>query len=150
MKQNLLSKAIAIATQAHHGQFDKQGVPYIMHPLQVMKNLNSDDEELNCIAILHDVVEDTAITSDDLAQKGMTNRIVDGVILLTKTEGIEYEQYINTLIQNEDAIRVKLADLEHNMNPKRIKGTTPKDIARMEKYIKTYAFLKSELVKKGN
>ena len=144
--KNALSKAIHLATVAHHGQFDKQGMPYILHVLAVMANLrNIEDEDLMCIAALHDVVEDTYVTLEDLRNEGFSDRVVNTVSLLTKEEGYSEEGYLNGILSSKDAILVKLADLEHNMDIKRLKGIRDKDMARLQKYTKMYHTLKEAL-----
>ena len=130
----LLGKVITFATNAHAGQFDRGGKPYILHPLAVMYLLNSDDEELNCIALLHDVVEDTKTTWQDLKDIGCTDRIIDALAALTKMPGQTYEQYKQGVFDNADAMQVKKADLQHNSDIRRLKGITEKDIARTAKY----------------
>jgi (p)ppGpp synthase/HD superfamily hydrolase len=111
--QHLLSKAINLAAIHHQDQFDKAGVPYIMHCVKVMDYLKSDDEELNCIALLHDIIEDTACSDIELIQAGMTNRIVAGVMALTKSKDITTEQYLTQIKTNNDAIKVKMAQICH-------------------------------------
>lgn len=91
-KGEMLSKAILIATNAHHGQFDRGGNPYILHPLKVLHYLNSNDEELMCIAVLHDVIEDSDVTYKDLVNAGMSVRVIAGVKALTKVPGQTYEE----------------------------------------------------------
>ena len=130
----MLSNAIKLATNAHAGQFDKGGVPYILHPLKVMHYLKSDDEELQCIAVLHDVVEDCNVTWEDLEKEGMSVRVIHAVSLLTKMPGQSYTEYKNGVKSNNDAIRVKLADLRHNSDIRRLKGVTEKDLARIARY----------------
>ena len=133
-KGEMLAQMLHIATSAHHGQFDRGGNPYILHPLRVMSFLKSDDEELQCIALGHDVIEDTSVTYKDLREAGMSERVLAGIRALTKQPGQTYEQYKEGVFANEDAMRVKQADLRHNTDIRRLKGVTEKDIARMAKY----------------
>lgn len=144
MKQ-MLNAAITLAATRHDGQYDKQGLPYIMHVLKVQYLLKSEDEELNCIAVLHDILEDTKTTVTELFSFGMSKRVVDAVSLLTKNKGEEYHIYLERIATNRDAIRVKMADIRHNMDLRRLKGVTEKDLHRMEKYIHAYNFLKNSL-----
>lgn len=144
-KGEMLDKALHLATNAHHGQFDKGGKPYILHPLRVMSFLKTDDEELQCMALLHDVVEDTNVTYSDLFTLGMTERVVAGVKSLTKQRGYTYDEYKQQIFSNRDAMVVKMADLRHNTDIRRLKGVTEKDIARMAKYHTFYLELKAEL-----
>ncbi len=140
--KDLLAKAIAISSTKHMGQFDKGGIPYILHPLKVMHYLKSDDMELMAIAVLHDVVEDTDTTFEDLKNEGMTDRIIAALRLLTKVRGQTYREYVEGIKTNKDAILVKLADLRHNSDIRRLKGITEKDVVRMKKYNELYLELK--------
>ncbi len=135
---SMLSTAIDIAAQMHKEQRDKGGSPYILHPLRLMMRLNTTDEELMAIAVLHDVVEDCGVTFDDLRQFGMTERVVIGVQALTKQVGESYEQFIERLAGNRDALLVKREDLKDNSDLPRLKGVTEKDVTRMQKYMKAY------------
>ena len=132
--RKLLDKAIQIAASAHAGQFDKGGMPYLMHPIRVMSFLKSNDEELQCIAIMHDVLEDSSVTAEDLLAAGMTQRIVAGVQCLTKIKGESYDNYKLRVLASTDAMQVKLADLRHNSDIRRLKGVTQKDVDRIAKY----------------
>ena len=134
-----------IATTAHHGQFDKGGAPYILHPLKVMHYTKSNDEEIQCIALGHDVVEDTNITYQDLREQGMSERVIEGIRALTKIPGQTYDEYKQVVFSNRDAMIVKMADLRHNTDIRRLKGITEKDLARMAKYQMFYLELKERL-----
>jgi (p)ppGpp synthase/HD superfamily hydrolase len=144
-KGELLGKVLVLATNAHAGQFDRGGKPYILHPLKVMHYLKSDDEELQCIALLHDVVEDTKTTWTDLEELGCTERVILAVRALTKMPGETYDEYKQAVFNNEDAMRVKMADLRHNSDIRRLKGVTEKDIARIAKYNQFYLELQAKL-----
>ena len=144
-KGELLSTMLSIATNAHHGQFDRGGNPYILHPLKVMHYVKSDDEELQCIALGHDVIEDTDVTYKDLREAGMTDRVIEGIRALTKVPGQTYDEYKEGVFANVDAMKVKLADLRHNTDVRRLKGVSEKDIARMEKYHRFYLELTFKL-----
>lgn len=147
-KGELLSKAILIATNAHHGQFDRGGNPYILHPLTVLDLLNTNDEELQCIALLHDVIEDTKTTFQDLREAGMTERVIDAVRALTKMPGQTYDEYKDGVFTNVDAMKVKQADLTHNSDIRRLKGISDKDIERMAKYHRFFLEIQSKLQEK--
>ena len=135
MKKGLeLSAAILIATKAHDGQFDRGGRPYILHPLKVMHYLMTDDETLQCIAMLHDSIEDSDVSYQELYAAGISDRAIAAIRCLTKTPGQTYEEYQTAVCSNADAMRVKLCDLRHNTDIRRLKGVTEKDIARIEKY----------------
>ena len=133
-KGEMLAKMLVIATNAHAGQFDRGGNPYILHPLKVMHYLKSDDEELQCIALGHDVVEDTPVTFKDLRDAGISERVIDAIRILTKMPGQTLEEYKELVFGSVDAMKVKLSDLRHNTDIRRLKGVTEKDIARMVKY----------------
>lgn len=141
-KGELLNKMLVLATNRHAGQFDRGGNPYILHPLKVMYYLKSDDEELQCIAIAHDLVEDTDTSFAELAEMGFTTRIIEGIRALTKMPGETYDEYKIRVKTNPDAVKVKLQDLRHNSDIRRLKGVTEKDLARIEKYHRFYLELK--------
>lgn len=130
----MLNAAILLATNAHAGQYDKAGQPYILHPLKVLHYTKSNDEEVQCIAVLHDVVEDCDVTWADLVQAGMSNRVIAGVAALTKQLGQSYDDYKTAVLNNADAMIVKLADLRHNSDIRRLKGITERDRARILRY----------------
>jgi (p)ppGpp synthase/HD superfamily hydrolase len=134
----MLNKMLVLATNRHAGQFDKGGNPYILHPLKVMYYLKSNDEELQCIALAHDLVEDTDTSYEELRELGFSERIIQGIAALTKQRGETYDQYKDRVKSNPDAVKVKMADLRHNTDIRRLKGVTEKDLARIEKYQKFY------------
>lgn len=144
-KGEMLSKAIHIATNAHHGQFDKGGKPYILHCFRVMYNLETDDEELLCIALLHDVAEDTKITFQEMLEAGMTERVIAALRLVTKMPGQTYDEYKAGVLSNVDAMHVKKADLTDNSDIRRLKGITEKDIERTVKYQRFYMEIEAKL-----
>lgn len=141
IKESLLQRdlalAIKLASDAHLGQFDKQGKAYILHPLHLMSQMLFDTE-LAIIAILHDVVEDSDTTIQDLIIEGFTSRVIDALRLLTHDPKDSYEKYIAGICTNIDAIRVKRKDIAHNSSLTRLKGLRPKDHERMEKYSKAF------------
>ncbi len=139
---NQLAKAIRIAAEAFQDKVDKAGKPYILHCLWVMEALHTEDEELNIIAVLHDLFEDCPEWNAlRLIGQGFSNRVITALILLTHKEGEPYEDYIRCLAVNEDCVKVKKADLKHNTSITRLKGLTKKDFDRMEKYHKAYVYL---------
>ena len=135
---SLLDTAILVAYTAHHGQTDNSGIPYIEHPKKVASFLDSEEDKI--IAMLHDVIEDTFLTEEDL-RPVFGDKIVDIVVLLTKVKGEDYFDYINRIKGNEIATRVKLADIKHNSDISRITNPTKKDYDRLEKYNKAKAIL---------
>ena len=124
--------ALELAVEKHKNQTDKAGNPYILHPLHVMENVNSKEGKI--VAILHDIIEDTDVTEDYLLKIGLSKRIVDAVVALTRSEDIDYQEYIKNLSSNPLAKEVKLADLEHNMDLKRLPTLEEKDLERNRKY----------------
>lgn len=144
-KGEMLSKMILIATNAHAGQFDKGGMPYILHALKVMHYTKSDDEEIQCIAVGHDVIEDTKTTYVDLREAGISERVIDGIRALTKLPGQTLEEYKEGVFANRDAMLVKMADLRHNTDVRRLKGVSEKDITRMVKYHQFYLEIEARL-----
>lgn len=116
----LTNRAMVIAYDAHHGQVDKQGIPYVFHPFHVAEQMT--DELSTCVALLHDVVEDSDVTLNDLAQEFPTE-VVEALALLTHDESVPYLEYVQALAGNELARAVKRADLEHNLDESRGAGT---------------------------
>jgi len=138
---NMLGKAIALAAEVHSDQLDKAGKAYILHPIRMMMRLRTNDEDLMAIAILHDVVEDSHITLDDLFKMGFSFRVVNGVDGLTRRKDESYDQFIRRAAQNEDSRLIKIEDLRDNSDITRLKGIGKKDIERMEKYHRAYLYL---------
>ena len=136
-QQKQLAAAIQIAVNAHAAQFDKGGKPYILHPLHLMNQLLFDPE-LAAIAVLHDVVEDSNITFETLKQAGMSDRVIAALRLLTHQPKQSYDDYVQQICPNYDAIRVKRKDLEHNSDITRLRGIEQKDLIRMQKYHKAF------------
>ena len=128
----MLEKAIQCAVKAHAGQKDKAGAPYILHPLRIMMKMDSQAGMI--AAMLHDVVEDSSVTLSDLRAEGFSEEVIAAVDHLTRREGEAYEIFINRLRHNPLAVKVKLADLEDNMDIRRIENVTECDIERMQKY----------------
>jgi (p)ppGpp synthase/HD superfamily hydrolase len=135
-----LDKAIVVAVEAHHGQKDRYGQPYILHPLRVMMKMKSEEEKI--VAVLHDVVEDSDLILEDLINAGFSEEIVRAVDCLTKREGEPYEAHVERARQNRLALPVKIADLEDNMDPKRIGVFSDEDKKRMARYHKTWISLR--------
>ena len=132
-----LAVAISIAAGVHSDQFDQGGKPYILHPLHLMNQLLFDTE-LATIAVLHDVVEDSELTLNYFTHFGFNKRVIDALELLTHKESDSYEEYIEKIATNIDAIRVKRKDLEHNSCITRLKGIRVKDLERVTKYHKAF------------
>jgi (p)ppGpp synthase/HD superfamily hydrolase len=137
-----LERAILIAAQAHLGQRDKAGAPYILHPLRMMMRMESEPAMI--AAVLHDVVEDSEWTLEQLRGEGFSEDVLQAVDCLTSREGETYDEFIARVRASAIARRVKIADLEDNMNVKRIGEITPKDLARIEKYHRAWRALTQE------
>jgi (p)ppGpp synthase/HD superfamily hydrolase len=135
-----LEDAISIAAQAHRGQRDKAGAPYLLHPLRLM--LRMDSEATMMAAVLHDVVEDSDWTLEGLRERGFPEEVVEAVACLTHRDGESYEEFVERLRPNPLARRVKIADLEDNMNVLRIGRLGPNDLQRLEKYHRAWRVLK--------
>lgn len=136
----LLEKAVEIAVGAHHGQRDRYGAPYIAHPIRVMQRLETPDEKI--VGILHDVVEDTTWSFEDLRGEGFSQTILDALDCVTKREGEAYEEFVRRSAGNRLAKNVKLADLEDNMDLRRLPDITEQDLPRLQKYVRAWRFLK--------
>lgn len=146
MKQ--LAKAISITSAAFENELDKGGVPYIMHCLHVMNIVGKKtekDAEMMCIAVMHDLVEDTDWTIADLRSTGFSDRVCQGVSDMTHDPHETYDEYLETIAGNPDTVIVKLADLKHNSDPMRMKGLRTKDLDRIVKYHKAHAYLVGKL-----
>lgn len=139
---NLTKKALRISFAAHKDQFDKSGTPYVYHPYEVASGL--DTEEAVCVALLHDVVEDTDMTFDDLAREGFGENIIDALKLLTHDEGTPYFEYVKAIKQNPLAAAVKLADLKHNSTRSRMNVITDWDEKRYQKYAEAIKMLSED------
>lgn len=142
----LFLKAVEFASEKHNGQLDKSGTSYFFHCVTVMKNVERlipNDEDLctiKTIALLHDVIEDTDVTYDDLRSEFNTP-IADHVVLLTKSKGQDYFDYIDRLKYNYICRTIKKADLLHNMDLGRLDKITIKDIRRNKKYLNAFEIL---------
>ncbi|WP_339223447.1 HD domain-containing protein [Paenibacillus sp. FSL W7-1332] len=124
--------AISIALKAHKGQVDKGGNPYILHPLAVMNRVETIEEKI--VAVLHDVVEDTEVTIDQLRETGFSEEILEAMNLLTRAKEDSYEEFIDKTLKNRIARNVKIADIKENMNLSRIQDPSEQDYMRIEKY----------------
>lgn len=137
-----LEDAIALAVEAHRGQRDKAGQTYILHPLRVMFRLDAETERM--VAVLHDVVEDSPWTLERLRELGYPEEVLSALDCLTKREGETYEAFIERVRPHPLARRVKLADLEDNMDVRRLSAVTSKDAERLARYRAAWARLKAE------
>ena len=127
----LTKKAMRICFDAHKDQTDKAGLPYVFHPLAVASQMTTENEI--CVALLHDTVEDTDTTLDDLA-RDFPPAVIGALRLLTHADDVPYMDYVRAIRGNRLACKVKLADLRHNSDLSRLDEVTPEDLARCEKY----------------
>ena len=116
----LTNKAMCLAYSAHHGQTDKNGIPYLFHPIHLAEQM--EDEVSCCAALLHDEAEDTAVTMDELARE-FPPEVIAVLKLLTHKDGVDYFDYVRAIKANPVAVKVKLADLAHNSDQTRCVGS---------------------------
>ncbi|MFC1851884.1 GTP pyrophosphokinase [candidate division CSSED10-310 bacterium] len=135
-----LEKAIEIAAQVHEKQVDKAGEVYILHPLRLM--LKMDTPLKMIVAVLHDVVEDSALNLEDLKAKGFSDTVLSSIDCLSRRPGEDYQKFIERVALNDTAREVKIADLEDNMNLQRLKKLDEKGLKRLEKYHKAWLRLR--------
>lgn len=132
-----LERAIAIACDAHKGQKDKYGAPYILHALRVMTAGRTEEEKI--VGVLHDVVEDTDWTFEALQKEGFSDEVLAALRCVTKeSEEEDYDAFTARVKTNALAVRVKLADLTDNMDIRRMPEVKEKDVQRLNKYLKAY------------
>ena len=139
-EQSMFDLALSIAKKAHKGQYDKAGVDYIEHPLFVASLVDTQEEK--AVALLHDVLEDSPYTAEELILAGLPETVVSAVQILTKKKGQDYQQYLELVKSSPIARRVKLADLKHNSDLSRLATVTEKDLERLEKYKKAIDYLR--------
>ncbi len=132
-------KAMNICFEAHKEQRDKTGLPYVFHPLHLAEQMT--DEATTIVALLHDLVEDTDWTLDDLRREGFSQEVIDAIALMTHDPAVPYMDYVAEIKKNPIAKAVKLADLTHNSDTSRLDTITDKDRQRAEKYQKAIQFL---------
>lgn len=137
-----IEEAIRIAVEAHRGQKDRAGAPYILHPLRMLFRVQTDAERM--AAALHDVVEDTAWTLDDLRSRGFSDDVVDAVDHLTRREEETYETFVERAASHPVARRVKIADLEDNMDVRRTGSVSPDDAERLNRYLRAWQRLTAD------
>jgi len=144
---NPLETAITIAVQSHQGQLDKSGQPYILHPLRVMFRCEGD--LARTVAVLHDVVEDTPTTLEDLRNAGFSEEILAALDCVTKRKGESYEAFVERAAANPIARKVKLADLEDNMDLRRLPAAdlSPRAVDRLNRYIAAWHRLQEPILR---
>ena len=136
----LTKLAMQISFDAHKEQKDKSGLPYIFHPFHIAEQMS--DEITVCVALLHDVVEDTDMTFEKLSELGFTTEIIEALKLLTHDDSVPYMDYVKEIAKNPVAKAVKLADLRHNSDLTRLDVIDEKALKRAEKYKKAMELLK--------
>lgn len=135
----LCDLALQIALRAHKGQKDKSGRDYILHPIRVAERCKNPEAKI--AALLHDTLEDTDVTTDYLREQGFPEEIIEGVMAVTKRECETYEDFVRRAAENPIGREVKMADLEDNMDIRRLKEVTDKDVERLRKYLKAWRYL---------
>lgn len=137
----LTKKAMKIAFDAHKNQVDKNGIPYIYHPIHLAERMSTEYEI--CVALLHDAVEDTDITFEDLIKAGFPDEVITALKLMTHDKNVPYMEYVEKIRNNSIAKTVKLADLRHNSDLTRLDCVTEKDWDRKMKYNQAIRLLSS-------
>ena len=135
----LYDKALRIAIHAHKGQVDKAGREYVMHPIRVAERCK--DPRAKIVALLHDTIEDTGVTEEYLRREGFPDEIISGVLSVTKRDKEEYDDFVRRAAENTIGRVVKIADLEDNMDIRRLPEMTDYDVARLRKYLRAWQFL---------
>ena len=137
----MTKKAIRLMFDLHKEQTDKSGLPYVFHPWHVAESM--DDEIAATVALLHDAVEDTDLTLEDVRDAGFPEEVVVALGCMTHDDSVDYMDYVRALAPNAVARKVKLADLRHNADITRLDAPTEKDLARREKYLKAIELLEN-------
>lgn len=133
-------KALKLMFTAHKDQVDKSGLPYVFHPYHLAERM--EEENAVVVALLHDLIEDTDYTLENLREMGFSEEVCEAIGVMTHQKGVSYFDYIRKIKQNPLATKVKLADLKHNSDLSRLDGVTGKDRERIEKYKKAMEMLK--------
>lgn len=134
-------RAMKLCFEAHKEQVDKSGMPYVFHPFHLAEQMH--DEKATIVALLHDVIEDTDYTFEDLRSAGFDNEIIEALKLMTHDDSVPYMEYVTAIKSNPIASAVKLADLEHNSDLSRLDVIDEKALKRKEKYATAIALLKA-------
>lgn len=135
----LYDLALLIAIRAHEGQKDKSEREYVMHPIRVAERCKNPRAKI--VALLHDTIEDTDVTTEYLRSEGFPEEIINAVLSVTKQEGESYEDFVCRAAENPIGKEVKIADLEDNMDIRRLKEITDEDVARLRKYLRSWQYL---------
>lgn len=138
---DMTKRAMKLCFEAHKDQVDKSGMPYVFHPFHLAEQMH--DEKTTIVALLHDVIEDTDYTFEDLRVAGFDNEIIEALKLMTHDDSVPYMEYVTEIKSNPIASAVKLADLEHNSDLSRLDVVDEKALKRKEKYATAIALLKA-------
>ena len=132
---DLLHKMIVLSTETYDGKKDRMGMPYILHPMWVMVMMSKayPDMDLLCVALGQDLFNMSELTKEDIIAQGFNQRVVDGIIALTKKENESFKEYKSRVMENSDAMRVKFYDLTHDMDMRRIKNPTEQDFIDLKR-----------------
>jgi hypothetical protein len=142
---NALEIAIALACESHRGQTDKAGKPYILHPLRLMLGFESTSEQI--VAVLHDVIEDSSVTLDRLLELGFDPRVVNAIDALTRRQGESYDDFIDRILADPLATRIKHRDIQDNLDVSRLPSLGDEDLQRIAKYHQALMRLKARDVR---
>ena len=141
----MTKKALKLCFDAHRDQLDKSGMPYVFHPFHLAEQMDNEDAVI--LALLHDVVEDTPTTPEDLRQMGFSERVLEALALLTHDDAVPYMDYVAAIARDPLAKQVKLADLRHNSDLTRLDAVDEWALARQKKYLSAIALLENEPLK---
>ena len=135
----MTKRALALCFEAHKDQKDKSGLPYVFHPFHLAEQM--EDEDTTIVALLHDVIEDTEYTIEDLQKAGFTQNVISAIALMTHNPQMPYMEYVRAIKSNPIARAVKLADLRHNSDMTRLDIITQRDEKRAQKYLDAIVIL---------
>ena len=135
----MTKRALALCFEAHKDQKDKSGLPYVFHPFHLAEQM--EDEDTTIVALLHDVIEDTEYTIEDLQKAGFTQNVISAIALMTHDPQVPYMEYVRAIKSNPIARAVKLADLRHNSDMTRLDIITQRDEERAQKYLDAIVIL---------
>ena len=138
-KKPKLAEAMSLATEAHKEQYDKSGVAYILHSLRIMHRMHTETEQI--VGVLHDIIGYTPITLQSLKDKGYSQEVIDALDHLTRQEGERYDDFIKRCRKNPIALKVKVADLEDNMDIRRLDKVTESDLERLNRFLVAWRYL---------
>ena len=138
----MTKRALKLSFEAHKNQLDKSGIPYVYHPFHIAEQMNTEAETI--VALLHDVIEDTDYSLDDIKKMGFSEDVIDALALMTHDKTVPYMEYVTAIKKNSIAKAVKLADLRHNSDLTRLDVVDEKALSRVQKYKNAIAILTEE------